>query len=99
MASAIVLAGCVATPTLDRAKISSDKAILDKPLENAIRALGVPADDKTITGRRVISWRIGGGSDSYECQLRAVVDKDEVIRKTEIDGRIVACDAWLKGVK
>lgn len=95
-----VLTATSTIPTsLNRADTASRNAMLNQPLDKAMRVMGIPADEKTIAGKRVISWRIGGGSDSYDCQLRAVVDKDEIVRDISIDGRIVVCDAWLQGVR
>lgn len=96
--AAIAMSGCMAS-SLDRASSATNSALLDQPLEKSIKALGVPADDKMIAGRRVIIWRVGGGAETYNCQLRAMVDKDEIVRNIDIDGRIVSCDAWLKGVR
>lgn len=96
-AAACLLAGC---SVMDVANESVSAAIRGKPLANAVRALGIPVDDKQVAGLRVVTWRTGAIAKGQQgCELRAVVDAQEIVTGYEFEGARGTCYSWLRDVK
>lgn len=92
-----VLSAC---SLMETASDNVNAAIMNKPIQAAIDSLGLPAEEKTIVGRRIIVWRTGGSkADNYACQVTAEIDASEIVRRYEIEGARGACYSWLHAVK
>jgi hypothetical protein len=96
--AAVALTGC-AGAMMERSSEHARAIVSGKPLETAVQRLGLPASDQTLAGHRVVAWQIGGASGGFDCQLRADVDKGEVIRRYQIEGVPDRCLAWLRDLK
>lgn len=100
VAMEILLTGCAGDFMMDKSSDAVRSAILGKRLEEAITAVGMPAEEKTVARHRIIIWKVGGGvNGSYGCELRADIDKLEVVRDYQIEGARGACYEWLHAIK
>lgn len=95
--SMLALASCA---TMESTSNRLAIAIMNKPVQNAVDTLGLPYEEKTVVGRRIVVWRTGGGRvNDYSCQVTAEIDKSEIVRNYEIDGAIGSCLSWLRDIK
>jgi hypothetical protein len=65
------------------------KRLVGKPIDNAIRALGFPSDEKTIAGRRLVFW--DDAATDGRCRITAELEKARRVSAMQLDGSRFTC--------
>jgi hypothetical protein len=94
LTAALLLAGCASAefdtgPAWNRLKTEI------KPMtpDQAIARLGIPLDERFVSGKKVLTWGTGG-SQSY-CKFSVMYDGDKSV-DGNYDGQYGPCVEWLR---
>ena len=96
IAAAITLTSC-ATYEQDRALIDTTVAsLIGQPLEAATARLGVPVESTAVGAAHAYIWRrdniyIDNSGDALKCEIRLLVDAENVVTSGEHQGNNYAC--------
>lgn len=102
-----VTSGCVTFGSIEK---NIQSRYVGKPADVAIDSLGYPTAERTILGRKVLTWTVGRslptlgslpsgqvvitGSASYSCTLDLELDSANVVTKYGLSGQLGACEAF-----
>lgn len=97
LVATLALSSCA---IMESARDRVELTLMNKPVDHAIQVLGLPSEERTVVGRRMVIWQFGGARlDGQSCVLTTQVDKDEIIRGFTIQGARGVCYSWLGNLK
>jgi hypothetical protein len=82
-----LLGGCA---TFDEVRQDIHSRYAGRPLEEAIKRVGMPNREVLAAGRKAYVWEIGQG----DCTLQMEVDKTDVVVDTQLHGYQETCESY-----